>query len=121
MYDFINDSRFENIEKLDPKKALLSSATPHMEEEIRYVKECYEKGWITTRGDNIDAVEHDIARYMSTDSARKYAVALTNGTAALHLAVKLAAERIYGSSTGISTPWGKGVGGSLYGKRVITV
>lgn len=34
------------------------------------------------------------------------------------MAVKLAAERLYGSSSGISTPGGFGAGGSLYGKRV---
>ena len=48
----------------------------------------------------------------------KHAVALTCGTAAIHLAVKLAAERLYQSSTGISTPNGKGYGGALFGKRV---
>ena len=44
--------------------------------------------------------------------------ALINGTAAIHLAVKLAAEKIYHSSTGISTPSGRGYGGVLLGKRV---
>lgn len=118
MHDFLNDKRFEGIKQINHKKALLASATPHKDEELKYISECYEKGWITTRGDNIDAIERDIAEYMSTDGNEKYVVALTNGTAALHLAVKLAAEKIYGSSTGISTPFGKGVGGSLYGKRV---
>lgn len=118
MRDFLNDKRFEGITQLDPKKALLASATPHKEEELKYINECYEKGWLTTHGDNIDAIEADIADYMSTERSRKYVVALTNGTAALHLAVKLAAEKVYGSSTGISTPYGKGTGGSLYGKRV---
>lgn len=118
MHDFLNDKRFDGIEKIEPKKALLASATPHKEEELKYIEECYEKGWITTSGDNINAIEHDIAEYMSTEGNEKYVVALTNGTVALHLAVKLAAEKIYGSSTGISTPSGKGAGGSLYGKRV---
>lgn len=118
MHDFLNDKRFEGIQPIDPKKALLASATPHEEEEIRYIRECYEKGWITTSGDNINAMEADIADYMSTDGNKKYVVALTNGTAALHLAVKLAAEKIYGTATGISTPAGKGAGGSLLGKKV---
>lgn len=48
----------------------------------------------------------------------KNVVALSSGTAAVHLAVKLAAEKIYGSSSGISTPDGLGAGGSLFGKRV---
>lgn len=118
MHNFLTDPRFEGITIIEPKKALLASATPHREEELRYIEDCYDKGWITTAGENINAIEADISAYMSTDDTQKYAVALTNGTAALHLAVKLAAEKLYGSSTGISTPTGKGPGGSLYGKRV---
>ena len=45
-------------------------------------------------------------------------MALSCGTAALHLAVKLASEQLYGSGSGISTPQGLGKGGCLYGKRV---
>lgn len=48
----------------------------------------------------------------------KYAVPLHSGAAALHMAVKLAAEKQYGSSTGITAPDGIGRGGALYGKRV---
>ncbi len=145
MHDFNTDPRFSGIKRLE-KRALLASATPHEEEELAYIKDCYTKGWITTVGENIDVIERDIAEYMSavhTDggtagcgcagrsavggsaesdringSERKHVVALTNGTAAIHLAVKLAAEKLYGSSTGISTPAGKGAGGALFGKRV---
>lgn len=42
---------------------------------------------------------------------------LSCGTAAIHLAVKLAAQKLYGSSSGISTPDGLGKGGSLHGRR----
>ena len=42
---------------------------------------------------------------------------LSCGTAAIHLAIKIAAQKIYGSSSGITTPDGLGAGGSLYGKR----
>ena len=52
------------------------------------------------------------------DAGPIHAVALSCGTAALHLAVKLAAEKLYGSRSGISTPDGLGRGGSLYGRRV---
>ncbi len=117
MHDFLNDPRFNKIEKL-PKRALLASATPHAEEELGYIRECYEKGWITTVGENIDVIEAELSRYMSTDGNERHAVALNNGTAAIHLAIKLAAEKLYGSSTGISTPAGKGAGGALFGKRV---
>ena len=65
-------------------------------------------------GENIDWLEETAAGYIGV----KYAAALNSGTAALHLAVKLAAERLYGSSSGISTPDGLGSGGSLKGRRV---
>lgn len=117
MHDFLNDSKFEGLKPLKIR-AFLSSGTPHKADEMKYIEECYEKDALSTFGSNIDAVEKMVAEYMSVPGREKKAVALVNGTAALHLAVKLAAEKIYGSSTGISTPSGKGVGGSLYGKRV---
>ena len=117
MHNFLDDLRFDGIRKRD-KNVLLASATPHEEEEIAYIRECYEKGWITTFGDNIDAIEQDIAAYMSKNGNQKYAVALNSGTAAIHMAIKLAAEKIYGSSSGVSSPDGKRLTGSLYGKKV---
>lgn len=114
--DFFNDKCFEGLKPLE-KRAHLASPTPHPEEEWTYIENCYRTGWLTTVGENIDALEQIVAEYMSV-GARRRAVALVNGTAAIHLAVKLAAERIYHSRSGISTPFGKGAGGSLYGKRV---
>lgn len=116
-HDFRTDARFKGLEPLE-KRALLSSPTPHKEEEWKYIEDCYRSGWLTTVGENIDELEKTVAEYMSVGGQRKQAVALVNGTAAIHLAVKLAAEKVYHSSSGISTPGGKGVGGSLYGKRV---
>ena len=113
-HDFLNDKRFKGIKPLE-NRALLSSPTPHKKEEMAYIEECYKTGWLTTVGENIDALEDTVSAYMG---GQKKAIALINGTAAIHLAVKLAAERIYHSSTGISTPDRRGVGGSLYGKRV---
>lgn len=112
MHDFINDPRFKNMKVLDDR-VFLSSPTMH-KVEMNYIKEAYDSGWMTTIGENIDKIETLVSEYVGIP----YAVALTCGTAALHLAVKLAAERIYNSSTGISTPSGLGLGGSLYGKRV---
>ncbi|MBO5551401.1 MAG: DegT/DnrJ/EryC1/StrS family aminotransferase, partial [Lachnospiraceae bacterium] len=48
----------------------------------------------------------------------KYAIPMNSATAAIHIALKLAAERIYGSASGLSTPDGAGTGGALTGKRV---
>lgn len=117
IHDFKTDLRFKGIKPLT-KRALLSSPTPHKEEEWKYIEDCYKTGWITTVGENIDELEKTVAEYMTSEGKKKYAVALVNGTAAIHLAVKLAAERVYNSSSGITTPFGKGTGGALFGKRV---
>ena len=62
-------------------------ATPTMHgDELKYVTEAYESNWMSTVGKNIDEVE----RIVSEKLGCKYAVALSCGTAALHLAVKLA-------------------------------
>lgn len=67
------------------KKIWLSSPTMHGDE-LQYVKEAYQTNWMSTVGANINEVERQIAEKMGC----KYAVALSCGTAALHLAVKLA-------------------------------
>ena len=55
-------------------------------EEIKYMAEAYETNWMSTVGKNINEVE----RIACEKIGCKYAVALSAGTAALHLAVKLA-------------------------------
>ncbi|MFA7637449.1 MAG: aminotransferase class I/II-fold pyridoxal phosphate-dependent enzyme [Monoglobales bacterium] len=67
------------------KKIWLSSPTMHGDE-ITYINEAYEKNWMSTVGENIDEIE----RIACEKIGCKYAVALSCGTAALHLAVKLA-------------------------------
>lgn len=69
----------------------LSSPTMHGPE-IKYVQEAYETNWMSTIGKNIDEIERLAAEYIG----RRYAVALSAGTASLHLAMKLAGERLYG-------------------------
>lgn len=62
-------------------------ATPTMHgEEQKYVKEAFDTNWVSTVGENINIFEQAICDYMGC----KYAVGLSAGTAALHLAVKLA-------------------------------
>ena len=90
MYDFLNDPRFEGIEPFK-NKVWLSSPTMH-KEELDWVIEAFEKNWITTVGENINVIEHRVAEMVG----RKYAVALSTGTAALHLAIKLCGEKLYG-------------------------
>ncbi len=67
------------------KKVWLSSPTMHGEE-IKYVTEAYETNWMSTVGANIDAAEQLAAQ----KTGSRFAVGLSCGTAALHLAVKLA-------------------------------
>lgn len=62
-------------------------ATPTMHgEELEYMTKAYTTNWMSTVGENINVVEKELAEYVGT----KYAVALSAGTAALHLAMKLA-------------------------------
>ena len=63
----------------------LSSPTMHGEE-LKYITEAYETNWMSTLGANINEVE----RMACGMTGISHAVALSSGTAALHLAVKLA-------------------------------
>ena len=63
----------------------LSSPTMHGKE-LEYVKEAYDTNWMSTLGENINKVEEELGRYIGV----KNSVALSSGTAALHMAIKLA-------------------------------
>ena len=78
------------MEKFE-KKVWLATPTMHGKE-LEYITEAFDKNWITTAGDNVNEAERLAAEKVGC----KYAVALSCGTAALHLAVKLAGEKIYG-------------------------
>lgn len=72
-------------------KVWLASPTMHGEEQ-KYVNRAFELNWVTTAGENVNEVERITAEYIGVDQA----VALSAGTAALHLAMKLAGEELYG-------------------------
>lgn len=74
-----------------PDKVWLSSPTMHGDE-LRFMTEAYETNWMSTVGANINEVERLVAEKVG----RAHAVALSSGTAALHLAMKLAGESLYG-------------------------
>ena len=66
------------------KPILLS--TPHIgDRELKFVQEAFDTNWIAPVGPHIDAFEREFARVVGSD----YAAALSSGTAALHLALKL--------------------------------
>ena len=99
-FDFENN-RFKPFEK----KLYLSSPTMHGEE-LEYVTKAYKTNWMSTLGENINEVERITCEKLGC----KYAVALSAGTAALHLAMKLAGQELYGQPA-----FNKG---ALDGKRV---
>lgn len=76
------------------QKVWLSSPTMHGDE-LKYVTEAYNTNWMSTVGKNIDESERMARELIGV----KNAVALSSGTAALHLAVKLAGlkagERVF--------------------------
>lgn len=82
--------RKQDIEPFEAR-VWLSSPTMHGDE-IKYMTEAYETNWMSTVGANINEVE----RIAAEKSGNQYAVALSCCTAALHLCVKLAGERLYG-------------------------
>ena len=102
--DFLKDPRFAGIERFQ-SKVWLSSPTMHGEEQW-WVDEAIRTNWVSTVGANINEIEKEIAGYVGV----KHAVALSAGTAALHLATKLAGERLYGQA--------RPNAGTLAGKRV---
>ena len=87
------------------RKVWLASPTMHGEE-LKYMTEAYNTNWMSTVGENINEVE----RVAAEKAEKKYAVGLSCCTAALHLCVRLAGEKLYGRPA---------VGhGALEGRRV---
>ncbi len=93
--------------EMKPLKKRVFLATPTMHgEELKYIQEAFDTNWVTTVGKNIDEAERLLAEFVGV----KYAVGLASGTSALHLATKLAGEKLYGQARP-----DKGV---LFGKKV---
>ena len=88
--NFQKDPRFAGINPFD-NKIWLASPTMHGEEQ-KWVDEALRTNWVSTVGENINEVESQIAAYIGVN----HAVGLSCGTAALHLAIRLAGEKLYG-------------------------
>lgn len=67
------------------KRIWLSSPTMHGEEQY-YIKEAFDTNWVAPLGNNVNEFEKEMASYVGCKSA----AAMTAGTHALHMAVKLA-------------------------------
>lgn len=73
--------------KMEPFKEKIWLASPTMHgDELRYMTEAYETNWMSTVGKNINEVERIACEKVGCE----YAAALSSGTAALHMAIKLA-------------------------------
>ena len=103
-YDFKNDPRFRGVEPFG-SKVWLSSPTIHGDEQ-HWVDEAIRTNWVSTVGENINEIEKQVAEKVG----REHAVALSSGTAALHLAIKICGEKLYGQA-----PAGHG---TLEGRKV---
>lgn len=67
-------------------------ATPHMSDEgyeLEYIRDAFEKNWIAPLGENVTGFEQDISAYTGAEQT----VALSSGTAALHMSMLLAGVR----------------------------
>ena len=74
------------MEKKEMKKRIyLSCPTMHGEEQ-KFVQEAFDTNWVAPLGPNVNEFEKEIAAYVKT----AHAAALSAGTAAIHLALKLA-------------------------------
>lgn len=70
------------------KRIPLSTPTMHGEE-MQFVQEAFDKNWIAPLGFNCDGFEKEMSEYLAGDK-EQHCLALCSGTAAIHLAIKLA-------------------------------
>lgn len=70
---------------MEKKRIYLSCPTIHGEE-LQYIQEAFDTNWVAPLGPHVDGFEKDMAAYTGCG----YAAALSAGTAAIHLALKLA-------------------------------
>ena len=67
-------------------KKQISLSIPNISgNEMKYVKDCLDTGWISSAGSYVDKFEKMVADY----SGAKYGIATMNGTAGLHIALML--------------------------------
>lgn len=73
-----------NPVKVKANRTRVYLSAPHMSgREIKYVQDAFESNWIAPLGPNVDAFEQEFADVVGA----KYALAVSSGTAALHLAL----------------------------------
>ncbi|NDK57028.1 DegT/DnrJ/EryC1/StrS family aminotransferase [Pontibacter fetidus] len=74
------------MKQLNYRPGRIFLSVPHMGgHERNYVQKALEDNWVTTAGPNIPGFEHDVCQHTNA----QHAVALSSGTAALHLALRV--------------------------------
>lgn len=71
------------------KRIHLSTATTHGDE-MCYIQEAFDRNWVAPLGFNCDAFEREMSSYLTHDREALHGLAVSSGTAALHLATRLA-------------------------------
>ncbi len=69
---------------MENKRIYLSSPTMHGEEQ-EFIREAFDTNWVAPLGPNVNAFEKELAEYVRIP----YASALSSGTAAIHLALRI--------------------------------
>ena len=70
------------------KRIYLSSPTMHGEEQA-FIKEAFDTNWVAPLGPNVNNFEKELAAYTGAG----HAAALSAGTAAIHLALRILGDR----------------------------
>lgn len=76
------------------KPIYLSSPTMHGEEKI-FVEEAIASNWVTTEGVNIHCVESALKKLLNSNNV----VSMASGTAAMHMALRVAGSLVYGNNS----------------------
>src|ERR1700733_8745452 len=77
----------DDATKQNSEKAFIPLCVPHIQgNEWAYIKECLDTGWVSSVGAYVDRLEKVIAETVGSS----YAVATASGTAALHVALRIA-------------------------------
>lgn len=81
------DNQSEEInDKPEIKKRKILLASPHMgNDAMKYVREAFSTNWIAPLGPNVEAFEKEMEEYIGSNGA----LALSSGTAAIHMGIKL--------------------------------
>jgi dTDP-4-amino-4,6-dideoxygalactose transaminase len=85
-YTSLPESLVPSNQNQQTEKSKIWLSSPHMSgNEQKYINEAFESNWVAPLGKNIDEFENQVSQYTGT----KYAAAVTTGTAALQLALRL--------------------------------